>query len=74
MNKNNQLSLATPSIAVPGLWDQGIKALRKRNKAPKNEQKAAVHNTVGDSLDQTRNDPVDTIIHSIPDVNEAYYK
>jgi hypothetical protein len=74
VNKNDQLSLGTPSLALPEIWDQGIKALRKRNKAPGNEQQAAVHSSVEESLNQEIEHPVDTVIHSIPDVNEAYYK
>jgi hypothetical protein len=70
INGDQYLSLATPSIAVPEIWDQGIRALRARNKPPKKDEfKAEVHNEVKRSLDQSIAHPVKSIIHSIPDVN-----
>lgn len=65
------MSLATPSIAIPEVWVQGIRALRDRNKPPKkNEQKALIHNQVAASLNQSTKHPVKALIHSLPDVND----
>jgi hypothetical protein len=71
VNKNDQMPLATPSIASPDIWTQAIRALRLRNKPPKKDEfKAEVHNRVAASLDQSIRHPAKATIHSLPDVDE----